>query len=76
MVILYGGGISDGNTHLHDNLPVLVMGGGSGKLRGGRHVRYPNETPMPNLLLTMLDLVGVKQDRLGNSTGPLQLPVA
>ena len=76
MAILYGGGISDGNTHLHDNLPVVLMGGASGKLKGGRHLRYPNETPMPNLLLTMLDLVGVKQDKLGNSTGPLELPVA
>src|SRR6185503_6800930 len=71
MVILYGGGISDGNTHLHDNLPVVLMGGASGQLKGGRHIRYPNDTPMPNLLLTMLDMVGVKQDKLGNSTGHL-----
>jgi len=73
MVVLYGGGISDGNTHLHDNLPVVLMGGASGQLKGGRHVRYPRETPMPNLLLTMLDMVGAKQDKLGNSTGHLTI---
>jgi hypothetical protein len=70
MVILYGGGISDGNTHLHDNLPVVLMGGASGQLKGGRHIRS-KDTPMPNLLLTMLDMVGVKQEKLGNSTGHL-----
>ena len=58
MVVLYGGGISDGNTHLHDNLPVVLMGGASGKLKGGRHIRVPKDTPMPNLLLTMLDMPG------------------
>jgi hypothetical protein len=71
MVVLYGGGISDGNTHLHDNLPVVLMGGASGQLKGGRHVRYPSQTPMPNLLLALLDMVGVKQDKLGSSTGRL-----
>jgi len=71
MVVLYGGGISDGNTHLHDNLPVVLMGGASGQLKGGRHVRYPNQTPMPNLLLALLDIVGAKQDKLGSSTGHL-----
>jgi len=49
------------------------MGGASGQLKGGRHVRYPRETPMPNLLLTMLDMVGAKQDKLGNSTGHLTI---
>ncbi len=73
MVLLYGGGLSDGNTHLHDNLPVLLAGGASGKLKGGRHIRHPKDTPMSNLLLTMLDLVGVHQDKLGDSTGHLSL---
>ena len=58
MVVLYGGGLSDGNSHLHDNLPVVLVGGASGQMKGGRHVRYPKDTPMPNLLLTMLDMVG------------------
>ena len=73
IVVLYGGGISDGNTHLHDNLPVVLVGGGSGQLKGGRHVRVTKDLPMPNLLLGMLDIVGVKQDKLGNSTGHLDL---
>jgi len=73
MVILYGGGLSDGNSHLHDNLPVLVAGGASGQLKGGRHIRYSKDTPMPNLLLTMLGMLGVQQDKLGDSTGHLSL---
>ena len=73
MVVLYGGGLSDGNTHLHDNLPVALFGGASGKMKTGRHLRYPNQTPMSNLLLTMLDMVGVRQDKLGDSTGHLSL---
>ena len=73
MVILYGGGLSDGNSHLHDNLPVLVAGGASGQLKGGRHIRYPKDTPMPNLLLTMLGMLGVQQEKLGDSTGHLSL---
>ncbi len=76
MVLLYGGGLSDGNTHLHDNLPVVLVGGASGQLKGGRHIRYPQQTPMPNLLLSMLDMLGVKQDKLGDSTGRLDMRVA
>ena len=72
MTVLYGGGISDGNSHLHDNLPVVLVGGASGQMKGGRHVRYPKDTPMTNLLLTMLDTVGVHQDKLGDSTGHLR----
>jgi hypothetical protein len=73
MVVLYGGGLSDGNSHLHDNLPVVLAGGASGQLKGGRHIRYPKDTPMPNLLLSMLDMLGVHQDKLGDSTGHLSL---
>jgi len=73
MVILYGGGLSDGNSHLHDNLPVVLVGGASGQLRGGRHVRFPKDTPMSNLLLTMMDKVGVRQTSLGDSTGLLSI---
>ena len=74
MMVMYGGGLSDGNSHLHDNLPTLLVGGASGQLRGGRHIRYPKDTPMPNLLLTMLDMLGVpKQQSLGDSTGRLDL---
>jgi hypothetical protein len=73
MVVLYGGGLSDGNSHLHDNLPTLLVGGASGQLKGGRHIRLAKETPMTNLMLTMLDMLGVKHKALGDSTGRLEL---
>lgn len=73
MVILYGSSLSDGNLHLHNNLPILLVGGAAGQLQGGRHIKYPGDTPMPNLLLTMLDMVGVHMDKLGDSNGRLNL---
>ena len=72
-LILYGGGLGDGNGHTHFNLPA-VLAGGVGGLKGGRHIRYPEGTPMTNLLLTMLDKVGVRNvAAIGDSTG--RLPV-
>jgi hypothetical protein len=65
--ILYGSGLSDGNRHDHADLPVLVVGG----RMGGGHLRYPKETPMNNLHLTLLDRVGVKIESLGDSNGEL-----
>jgi hypothetical protein len=73
MVLLYGGGISDGNSHLHDNLPVVLVGGASGQMKGNRHVRYAKDTPMTNLLLSMLDTVGVHEEKLGDSNGRINL---
>ena len=70
-MISYGCGISDSNQHLHDNLPVLVAGGGGGRISGGRHLRFAPDTPMTNLLLTMLDKMDVPMDHLGDSTGQL-----
>lgn len=71
-LILYGSSISDGNAHTHHDLPLVLAGGG--EVRGGRHIRYPKETPMNNLLLTMLDRAGVPApEKLGDSTGELQL---
>jgi len=67
--ILYGSSISDGNAHTHHDLPLLVAGGAAGQIKGGRHIRYPKETPMTNLLLTMLDNAGVRAEKLGDSTG-------
>jgi hypothetical protein len=62
------------HAHLHDNLPALLVGGASGQLKGGRHVPYAKDTPMPNLMPTMLDMLGVpKQNALGDSTGRLDL---
>ena len=69
--MLYGCGISDGNKHLHTDLPVLLAGGGSGTLQGGRHIRVTEETPISNLQLTMLKNFGVQRDVLGDSTGTI-----
>ena len=70
-MIVYGAGIGDGNRHNHDDLPVLLAGGGNGTISTGRHVRYEQETPMTNLFLSMLDRVGVSVPFLGDSTGRL-----
>ncbi len=70
-VIIYGSGISDSNDHLHTNLPILVVGGGSGELKGGRHMRVAENTPIANLHLSLLDKLGVSMATLGDSTGEL-----
>ena len=72
-IILYGGGMSNGNGHVHTDLPMLLAGGGNGAIKGGRHIRYPKDTQMTNLHLTLLDKLGVHIDKLGNSTGALDL---
>ena len=69
VMILYGSGMSDGNRHDHHDLPTLLVGGGAGTLKGGRHVRVAPDTPNTNLFLTMLDKLGVPTDTLGDSTG-------
>jgi Protein of unknown function (DUF1552) len=71
-MILYGSSISDGQKHTHVDLPIALIGGGGGKLKGGRHIRYAPETPLTNLLLTMLDNAGVVTEKLGDSTGKLE----
>ena len=71
-LILYGGGMGDGNLHGHADLPCLLAGRLGGRFRTGQHVAYPADTPMSNLLLTILDNVGVHIDSLGDSTGRLQ----
>jgi hypothetical protein len=74
-LMLYGGAISDGNLHLFTNLPLLLFADGIDGIKGGRHVRYKRGTPMANLLLTMLDKANVPHvERLGDSTGRLELP--
>ncbi|MGF1578258.1 MAG: DUF1552 domain-containing protein [Gemmataceae bacterium] len=71
-MVVYGSGNSDGNRHNHDELPILLFGKGSGTINPGRHVRYPRETPLMNLYLTMLDKIGVEGvQRHGDSTGRL-----
>jgi len=69
-VILYGSSLSDGNRHTHDELPLVLVGGGCGKIKGGRHLRFPKETPMNNLLLTLLFKAGLHPSpKLGDSNG-------
>jgi hypothetical protein len=68
-LILYGGGMGDGNLHGHADLPCLMAGSLGGRFRTGQHVAYPDDTPMSNLLLTILDKVGVELEFLGDSTG-------
>lgn len=72
-LIVYGGAIRDGNRHDHHDLPILMAGAGGGLLAPGRQLTFAQETPLNNLYLTMLDAVGVKLDRLGDSTGKLTL---
>ncbi|HIN10594.1 MAG TPA: DUF1552 domain-containing protein, partial [Acidobacteria bacterium] len=73
MVLMYGAGMSDSNSHSPYNLPIVLLGGGAGQLAGGRHLVYPdrNRTPLANLHVTLLDKLGVPVERMGDSTGPL-----
>jgi hypothetical protein len=70
-LVVYGSGIADGDKHSHENLPVLVVGRGGG-LESGRHIAYPEGTPMTNLYLTLLDRLGVREDAIGDSTGRIE----
>jgi hypothetical protein len=73
-MMLYGGALSDGNLHLYTSLPLLLVAGGATGIKAGQHIRYPNRTPMTNLLLTMLDRANVPRlEKLGDSTGRLDL---
>jgi hypothetical protein len=67
-MVVYGSSLSEGNGHIHTNLPILLAGRGDGSLKPGRHIVYP-ETPMTNLYLSMLDKMGVHTEHLGDSTG-------
>ena len=73
MTILYGSGISNSTRHSGDNLPLLVVGGGSGRLKGGRHLIYADKPSMANLLVTLMDKMDVPVDHIGGSTGRLPL---
>jgi hypothetical protein len=68
-ILLYGSNMSNSNAHNHFPLPTLVVGGGCGKIKGGQHLKYPDQTQLSNLLLTLLDRAGVHVDKVGNSTG-------
>ena len=72
-LILYGGGISDSNAHSHDNLPLMLVAGKSTGIRGGRHIRYADAPWSPNLLVTIMERLGMPMDKIGVSTGPLSI---
>jgi len=73
MTILYGSGISNSNAHAGDNLPLMLVGGGAGKLKGGRHLQYGDQPTMANLLVTLMDKLDVPVEKLGGSTGRLPI---
>ncbi len=72
-LFLYCAGLSNPNLHAHYDLPLVLVGSAAGQLKGGRHIVYKQETPMTNLLLSVLDKVGVQAEKLGDSTGRLEL---
>jgi hypothetical protein len=72
-LVLYGSGMSDGNQHNHTDLPIVVAGGASGRMKGGRHLRHPKNTPMANLLVALLDTLGIPTDKFGDSNGEVSL---
>src|SRR5215813_11092133 len=71
-ILLYGGGISHSDRHTHGPLPTLVVGGGGGTIKGGRHLVYPEHTPLTNLQLTLLSNLGIATEKLGDSNGQLK----
>jgi len=70
-MIVYGSGISDGDRHNHDDLPILIAGAGGGRIQTGRHIRYKDGTPLCNLYLWMMNQMGVEAKKFGDSTGEL-----
>ena len=74
MILMYGAGMSDSNSHSPYNLPILLLGGGAGHLHGGRHVTYAerDQTPLANLHVSLLDKLGAPVEQIGDSTGPLR----
>jgi hypothetical protein len=73
MIILYGAGISNSQRHSGDNLPLMLVGGGSGRVKGGRHLKYGDKPMMANLLVTLMDKMSVPVDHVGGSNGKLPI---
>jgi hypothetical protein len=71
-LILYGSGLGDANVHTHHELPTAVLGGGAGQMKGGRHLKYPKDTPLNNLLVSLLHKGGVRTENFGDATGELE----
>ena len=72
-LFLYGSGMSNGNQHIHTDLPMLVVGGAAGKVRGDRHLRMPDQTPLSNLVVGLLHVAGVASDKYADSNGAIEL---
>ena len=72
-LVLYGSGLGNSQDHGHSGLPIVLAGGASGKVTGGKHIRLPEETPVSNLLVTMLDKVGVPVDGFADSNGTVDI---
>ena len=72
-LVLYGSGMSDGNSHNHDPLPIVLAGGASGRLAGNRHLVQPEHTPMSNLLLALLQKLGCPEEQFADSTAALSI---
>jgi hypothetical protein len=70
-MLVYGAGLADGNSHIHSDLPTLMVGRAGGYIKPGRRIVYRKETPMCNLFLTMMDRMGLRMDQFGDSTGHL-----
>jgi hypothetical protein len=70
-MVVYGAGICDGDRHNHDDLPILLAGNAGGKIKKGRHIEVPKNTPMTNLFLSMSDKLGMDIEKIGDSTGKL-----
>jgi hypothetical protein len=73
MMILYGSGISNSQRHAPENLPILLLGGGAGRLKGGRHINYKDKPSMANLLVSLMEKMDVPVEKVGGSNGKLQL---
>ena len=73
-LVLYGSNMGNSNQHLHYDVPHILAGGASGQLKGGRHLAFPSRRCPRNLLVSILDLFGVREDAIGDSTGPTRRP--
>jgi hypothetical protein len=73
-LIYYAGAMAEGN-HLPENLPIVLAGGAAGGLKGGRHLKYPGDTPLANLHVTVMQKMGMAVDQIHDSTGPLDLDI-
>jgi hypothetical protein len=72
-LIVHGAGMSNSDIHYHHDLPIVLVGGGAGRVKGGRHLKLADETPLANFWLTLIDKMGIPAERFGDSTGKVEL---